>query len=372
MLRIELGEQGFGDRLLLATTVGLVLFGILMVYSSSAVMAQQMYGNQFYFFTKQAFSALIGIVGMILLIKIDYKSLKHPAIVYGLIGVSVLFLTAVLLLPAVKGTHRFIRVAGFSFQPSELAKLAVVLFLAYFLDKRSSEIRNLKRTFIPAVIISGFLMGMVLLGRDLGTTIVMGLVTGVMLITAGVPIRYMIACMLPVVPLMYWQLFHVAYRFERLKAFLDPWQYARDEGFQVVQSLIAVGSGGVKGLGFSQGKQKLFYLPEAHTDFIYAVISEELGLMGSTTVVLLFLLFLWRGVKSARHSPDMFGCLLATGFTVMIVAQAFFNISVVLSIVPAKGIPLPFISYGGTSIMFTLMAVAAILNVSNNIEAEKE
>jgi len=372
MLRLQLTEQSYGDRLLLATTVGLMLFGILMVYSSSAVMAQQLYGNQFYFFTKQALSAVIGIGGMILLMRFDYRILKHPLVVYGLIAISIFFLVAVLLLPATKGTHRFIRLAGFSFQPSELAKLTVVVFLAYFLEKRATEIRNFKLTFIPGVIISGLLMGMVLLGKDLGTTFVMGLVTCVMMVVAGIPLKYLGACALPVLPLLYWQLFHVAYRFERLKAFLDPWQYARDEGFQVVQSLIAVGSGGVEGLGLSQGRQKLFYLPEAHTDFIYAVIGEELGLIGAITVVLLFLLFLWRGVKIANNAPDMFGCFLAIGFTVMLVAQAFFNMSVVLSLVPAKGIPLPFISYGGTSLMFSLFAVGVILNVSNYLKAESE
>jgi cell division protein FtsW len=370
MFRLQLSETGYGDKLLLATTVGLVLFGILMVYSASAVMAQSEYNNQFYFFSKQAFSASLGFLSMMAVTKIDYKHLKNPLIVYGLIFVVIFFLTLVLLLPAVKGTHRFIRIPGFSFQPSELAKIALVIFLAYFLEKRAGEIRDLKRTFIPVVIISGFLMGMVLLGKDLGTTLIMGLVTTVMLVVSGVPIRYMGVCVLPVLPLLYWQLFHVAYRFERLKAFLDPWQYARDEGFQVVQSLIAVGSGGVDGLGLSQGKQKLFYLPEAHTDFIYAVIGEELGLIGAGVVVLLFLLFLWRGIKSARHAPDMFGCMLALGFCVMIVSQAFFNMSVVLSLVPAKGIPLPFISYGGTSIIFSLIGVGIILNVSNYINSE--
>lgn len=370
MFRLQLAETGYGDRLLLATTVGLVLFGVLMVYSASAVMAQQEYNSQFYFFSKQVFAAMLGFLSMIAVTKIDYKHLKNPAIVYSLIFMAVFFLVLVLLLPPVKGTHRFIRIPGFSFQPSELAKISLVVFLAYFLEKRAGEIRDLKRTFIPVVIISGFLMGMVLLGKDLGTTLIMALVTGVMLIVSGIPLRYMGVCILPVIPLLYWQLFHVAYRFERLKAFLDPWQYARDEGFQVVQSLIAVGSGGVKGLGLSQGKQKLFYLPEAHTDFIYAVIGEELGLIGSAIVVLLFLLFLWRGIRSARHAPDMFGCMLALGFCVMIVSQALFNMSVVLSLVPAKGIPLPFISYGGTSIIFSLIAVGVILNVSNYINSE--
>jgi cell division protein FtsW len=354
-----------GDRILLATTVGLVLFGVVMVYSASAFMAQELYGNQYYFLIKQAVAALIGIGLMIGIMNIDYTILKRPAVVYGFIALSLFLLAAVLFLPATKGTHRFIHLIGISFQPSELAKLALVIFLAYYLEKRAEQITSIKRTFIPCALMSGLIMGFVLLGKDLGTTIVLALVAGIMLIVAGVPIRYLAACMLPALPLLYWQLFHVAYRLERLKAFLDPWRYARDEGFQVVQSLIAIGSGGTQGMGLAQGKQKMFYLPEAHTDFIYAVIGEELGLVGAATVVLLFVLFLWRGMRIARQAPDRFGSLLAVGFTTMLVAQALFNISVVLSLVPAKGIPLPFISYGGSSLMLSLLAVGALLNLSH-------
>lgn len=364
-----IGQSQHGDRILLATAVGLVLFGVVMVYSASAIMAQQVYGNQYYFFLKQAGAAIIGILLMIGMLKLDCEFFKKPGIVYAFYGLTVLLLIVVLLLPATKGTHRFIRILGLSFQPSELGKLAVVIFLAYYLDKRKDEIKSFSRTFIPCVLFAGAMMGFVLLGKDLGTTIVIALVTGIMMMMAGVPIRYMLGCMLPVIPLLYWQLFHVAYRYERLKAFLDPWKYARDEGFQVVQSLIAIGSGGPNGLGLAQGRQKLFYLPEAHTDFIYAVIGEELGLVGSTTVIMLFALFLWRGLRIARQREDAFGSLLAIGITSTLVVQAFFNISVVLSLVPAKGIPLPFISYGGTSIMISLMAVGLLLSVSQPSES---
>lgn len=357
-----------GDRILLATTIGLVLFGVLMVYSASGIMAEQMYGSYYYFFTKQAVSALIGIGVMIALMHWDYAQLKHPAIIYGLVGMSIILLAIVLGLPATKGTHRFIRLFGLSFQPSEMAKLSLIIFLAYYLDKRAAMIKEFKQTFIPTITITGMLMGMVLIGRDLGTTAVMGLVAIIMMLVSGIPFRYLAACALPGLPLLYWQLFHVSYRFERMKAFLDPWRYARDEGFQVVQSLIAVGSGGVNGLGLSQGKQKLFYLPEAHTDFIYAVVGEELGLVGAITVVTLFVMFLWRGLRVAQNTSDRFGHLLALGITTMVVAQALFNISVVLSLVPAKGIPLPFISYGGTSLIICLAAVGILLNVSNYTE----
>jgi cell division protein FtsW len=363
MVRVETG-----DRILLATTVGLVLFGVVMVYSSSAIMAQQIYGNQFYFLIKQSAAAIVGIVVMIALMNFNYTNLRRPSLVYGLLGLSLILLVAVLFLPATKGTHRFIRLGLLSFQPSELAKIAVVVFLAYYLEKRAGEIKSIKRTFIPCVIVSGIVMGLVLLGKDLGTTFVIALVTGSMLLIAGAPLRYLAVCGLAALPVIYWELFHVAYRFERLKAFLDPWQYAQNEGFQVVQSLIAVGSGGVHGLGLAQGKQKMFYLPESHTDFIYAVIGEELGFVGAITIVLLFLVFLWRGARIARYSPDTFGSLLAIGLTIMVITQALFNISVVLSLVPAKGIPLPFISYGGSSLVFSLVSVGALLNLSHYVE----
>jgi cell division protein FtsW len=352
------------DRLLLATTLGLMLFGLVMVYSASALTAQQMYGTQYYFLFKQLAVAVIGIVAMLILMKMDYEVLRQPAVVYGTFGIVALLLIIVLGLPATKGTHRFIRILGFSLQPSELAKLAVIIFLAYYLEKRQDMIRNVKFTFLPCAMFTGIMMGLVLLGKDLGTTFVIGLVTMVMLLFGGVPLRYLLACALPVLPLLYWQLFHVAYRFERLKAFLDPWKYSRDEGFQVVQSLVAVGSGGVTGRGLAQGKQKLFYLPEAHTDFIYSVIGEELGLIGATLVVGAFLIILWRGLKVANRADSTFASLLAVGVTVMLVAQALFNISVVISLVPAKGIPLPFISYGGTSLLVSLLASGILLNLS--------
>ncbi|MEW6730666.1 MAG: putative lipid II flippase FtsW [Acidobacteriota bacterium] len=357
-----------GDRILLATVVGLVLFGVVMVYSSSAIMAQQLYGDQFHFLIKQAMAALLGIAAMIALMNFDYLNLKRPAVVYGLLGLSIFLLVLVLFLPVTKGTHRFIRLVGFSFQPSELAKIALIVFLAYYLEKRVEEIKSIKRTFVPCAVAAAIMMGLILLGKDLGTTFVLALVVGIMLIVAGVPLRYLLACTLPALPLLYWQLFHVPYRLERLKAFLDPWRYARDEGFQVVQSLIAVGSGGIHGLGLAQGRQKFFYLPEAHTDFIYAVVGEELGLVGAATVVLFFVIFLWRGLRAARSAPDSFGNLLAIGLTTMLATQALFNISVVLSLVPAKGIPLPFISYGGSSLLISLLSVGVLLNLSQHVE----
>ncbi|MCS6883799.1 MAG: putative lipid II flippase FtsW [Acidobacteriota bacterium] len=360
-------ERG-GDRLLLAVSIGLTLFGVIMVYSASAVMAKYSYNSQFYFVVRQSIAAVLGIAIMLVLMNVDPQLLRRPLTVYAVLLISILLLVVVLFLPATKGTHRFIKLLGVSFQPSELGKFALVLFLAYYLSKRSGEIRSILKTFVPCCVVTALISALVLAGKDLGTTVVIGLVAAVMMLAAGVPFRYMAVCALPTVPVLYWQLFHVAYRQQRLKAFLDPWQYARDEGFQVVQSLIAIGSGGMHGLGLGQGKQKMFYLPEAHTDFIYAVIGEELGFIGAVTVVLVFLIFMWRGLHIARAAEDMFVSLLATGITVTLVMQAFFNMSVVLSLVPAKGIPLPFISYGGSSLLLSLTAVGLLLNLSKQVE----
>ncbi|MBX7222020.1 MAG: putative lipid II flippase FtsW [Blastocatellia bacterium] len=361
---------GIGDRWMLSIVAGLVLFGVVMVYSASAVLAQTNFHSQFYFLWRQGFAMVIGMVLLAGVLRLGYARLNNPYAVYGLLGVCGLLLTVVLFLPATRNTHRFIRLAGLSFQPSELAKIGLVVFLAYLLSRRNNEERrSFWLTFVPCSAVAALLMVLVMRGQDLGTVFIMAVVTATLYFAAGVPLRYPLAGALAASPIVIYELFKVSYRLKRLIAFLDPWKYARTEGFQVVQGLIAIGAGGVKGVGLAQGKQKLFYLPEAHTDFIFAVIGEELGLIGAATVILLFVMLGWRGFLAARKAPDQFGSLLALGLTVMLVAQALFNISVVLSILPNKGIPLPFISYGGSSLMLSLLAVGLILSVSQETKA---
>lgn len=361
----------FGDRWLIAVVTGLVLFGLVMVYSASAMMASENFHSQFYFLLRQGFAGTIGVGMLCAAMWVGYMKLDNPRVVWSIIGVAVVLLVAVLFLPSVRGTHRFIRVAGFMFQPSELAKLALILFLAFFLSRRDElSRRDWMRTFVPCVVVLGGLAGLVLIGRDLGTVLVMGMVALGVFAAAGVPLRYPAMMGLAALPIILFEIWHKAYRMDRIKAFIDPWKYAQKEGFQVVQSLIAVGSGGVSGAGLSQGRQKLFYLPEAHTDFIFSVIAEELGLIGALTVVVLFAVLAWRGLRTAHFAPDSFGKLLAVGLTVMFATQALFNISVVLSLVPAKGIPLPFISYGGTSLMLSLLAIGFLLSVSQQARSK--
>jgi len=357
------------DKFLLLIVLALTLFGAVMVYSASAIIAEKSFGNQFHFLYKQGMWALVGLVAMAIGMKIDYRHYKRPGILLPLLAVTAAMLVVVLFLPKVNETHRWIRYAGFSLQPSEIAKLALTAYLAYLIESRERELDNFKRVFIPASVVGGFIIVMVAAEPDLGTAMALGIVYLTVTFYAGVPLRYLALVGAAALPGLAGMLLLVPWRLQRLMDFLDPWKNQTTSSFQVVQSLIAVGSGGPQGVGFAQGKQKLFYLPAPHTDFIFAVIGEELGLIGSVAVVGMFALLAWRGFRAARSAPDLFGQLLATGLTVMIIAQAFFNISVTLSLVPTKGIPLPFISSGGSSLAISLFAAGVLLNVSKHEKA---
>lgn len=364
--RLQKGRELPVDRVLLATVLGLTLFGAVMVYSASAILAEKNYGSQFYFLARQGAWAFVGVTAMTVALCIDYRHYKRPVVLYSLLGVTFGMLVLVLFLPRVNETHRWIRYGRyFSLQPSEIAKLALTAFLGVFLEKRAREIDNFKKTFLRAGGVAGLLICLVAIEPDLGTALALGVVFVVVMFQAGTPLRYLATLAIPVVPAITYMLL-VPWRFQRILAFLDPWKYQTTWGFQPVQSMIAIGSGGTSGVGFAAGKQKLFYLPAPHTDFIFAVIGEELGLIGATTLVLLFALVAWRGFRAARFAPDLFGQLLAVGLTTMIIAQALFNISVTLSLVPTKGIPLPFISSGGSSLAISLFAAGVLLNVSKH------
>ena len=367
--RVQKGRELPVDRVMLATVLGLTLFGAVMVYSASAILAEKNYGSQFYFLARQGAWALVGVAAMAVAMCVDYRHYKRPAVLYPLVGVTLAMLVIVLFLPKVNETHRWIRYGRyFSLQPSEIAKLALTAFLGVFLERQSRDIENFRKTFLRAAVVAGVLICLVALEPDLGTALALGVVFVVVMFQAGTPLRFLATLAIPVVPAITYMLL-VPWRFQRILAFLDPWKYQSTWGFQPVQSMIAIGSGGTGGVGFAAGKQKLFYLPAPHTDFIFAVIGEELGLIGAATLVLLFALVAWRGFRAARFAPDLFGQLLAVGLTTMIIAQALFNISVTLSLVPTKGIPLPFISSGGSSLAISLFAAGVLLNVSKHGKA---
>ncbi|MGI8656592.1 MAG: putative lipid II flippase FtsW [Pyrinomonadaceae bacterium] len=352
------------DKWLFVATAGLALFGIVMVYSASAVVAMQEEGNQYHYVLKQALWTVLGFAAMIAAMHFDYGRLRDRRIVYGLLALTAVLLASVFGFHRTNGAHRWIRLPGVSVQPSEISKLALTIFLAYFLEKRAGEEHLFRWTFMPCMAATGALALLVVAEPDLGTALMLAVICAVVCYTAGVRLLHLWIAAAPALLGVVAMLVFVPWRMRRMVTFLDPWQDQRDKGFQVVQSLIAVGSGGLDGLGFAQGKQKMFFLPFAHSDFIFAVIGEELGLFGALTVVGMFALFLWRGLRAALRAPDRFGMLLGVGLVTGIVAQALFNISVVLSLVPTKGIPLPFISYGGSSLVPTLLAAGILLNIS--------
>jgi len=298
--------------------------------------------------------------------QVDYHRLRDRRVVYGLLTLTVFMLLAVFAFPAINGARRWIKFQGFSVQPSEISKLALAIFLAYFLERRAGEERDFWRTFIPCGVVTAVLAGLIVVEPDFGTSMMLAVTFVIVIYTAGARLSHLAMAAAPAFVIAAGLLIFVPWRMARLVSFWDPWADPQKSGFQVVQSLIAVGSGGTNGLGFAQGKQKMMFLPFAHSDFIFAVIGEELGLLGTLTVLSAFALFLWRGIRISFMAPDRFGRLLAIGIVTGIVAQALFNMSVVLSMVPTKGIPLPFISYGGSSLVPTLAAVGILLNISQH------
>jgi cell division protein FtsW len=305
---------------------------------------------------------------MVVATKIDYRRYKHPAVVFSLLGLTTLLLILVFFLDRAHHTHRWFHWGPFSLQPSEMAKPALILFLAFFLETRTKAMKDWRNTILPAMVPTLLFIALIVFQPDLGTAIACAAITGCVLFVAGLDLRVLgyafAASLLP----LYFLIFHVAYRRDRILAFLDPYSDPQGRGFHIIQSLIAVSTGGITGVGLMEGKQKLFYLPEPHTDFIFAVTAEEVGLLGALVIVLLFAIFLWRGIRTALRTQDMFGRFLAVGITSMIVVQAFINISVVLGMMPTKGIPLPLVSYGGSSLLVTLACIGALLNISKQAE----
>jgi cell division protein FtsW len=356
------------DRWLFTVTMLLVFVGLVMVFSASAVMARERFGSPYAFLLKQLIWAAAGLVSMVAAMQVDYRRYKHPALVFSFLGITTLFLISVFFLDRSHNTHRWFRVGAFSFQPSELAKPVLILFLAYFLEARTKTMDDWRNTLAPAAAPVLVLLGLIVLQPDLGTAIACAGIAACILYVAGMRLRYFAyAFGASLVPL-YFLIFHVSWRRDRILAFLNPYADRQKTGFHIIQSLIAVGTGGITGTGLMEGKQKLFYLPEPHTDFIFAVTAEELGLLGAMFVVTLFAIFLWRGMRVSWRTEDIFGRYLAVGITSMVVLQAFINISVVLGMMPTKGIPLPLVSYGGSSLFVTLACVGVLLNITKQAE----
>ena len=354
------------DWFLFAIAASLALFGSIMVYSASAMIALKETdgGSQFTYFYKQFGFTILGLMVMFATSKINYRRYQNRTIVYGILAATAVLLLAVYGFPSINGARRWIRFPGVSFQPSEIAKIALPIFFAYFLTEKENAIGELKQTVLPCLLVLGFFGALIMFEPDLGTTMVLCVIFVAVYFAAGAKWLHIVATVGSLLLVGVSALILSPWRMKRLFAFMNPWDNSADGSYQVVQGLYAIGSGGILGEGFAKGQQKLFYLPYPYSDFIFAVVGEELGLIGTLAVVIAFGFLLWRGTRAALLAPDRFGMLLGIGIITGIIVQALFNISVVISILPAKGIPLPFISYGGSSIVVTLFAVGILLNIS--------
>jgi cell division protein FtsW len=354
------------DRVMFTATLLLVFASIIMVYSASALVALERFQQPYLFVIRQVMWVVLGIAALWVAMHVDYRTYRNDAFVWVLIGVAGLTLLGVLFSAPVNGTRRWLGIGGLGIQPSEFAKIVCVFFTALILERRMHRIDELSYSLLPIAIVVGPMVALILLEPDFGTAMALVLIVAAMIFAAGLHYRYLIGTLLVVLPAIYVVLVSAPYRRRRLLAFWDPWADPLGDGFQIIQSLIAVGTGGVFGRGLMAGVQKLFYLPEPHTDFIYAVIGEELGLIGATTTLVCFCLIAWRGLRITMRAQDAFGAFVALGMTIMIVVQAFVNMSVVLGLMPTKGIPLPLVSAGGSSLLVSLVGMGVLLNISQH------
>lgn len=351
------------DRVLCAAVLILAAFGSVMIFSAGAVFAAKKYGDAFYFLKRELIYALLGLIAFSVALRIDYSLYRRFA--YPLLFVSVLTLATVLKIGSrAGGAIRWFRLGPLSFQPGELAKFALCVYLATLLARKAEKVRDFSVGFLPPLVVTGVMMGLLLKQPDLGTAVIFGLVALGLLFIAGTRTSYLILAVLVAAPVGWKFIVSTPFRMRRMLAFLDPWAFRRDVGYQITESLISVGSGGVTGLGLGDGRQKLFFLPEAHTDFILSIVGEELGLVGVSFVIVAFAVLVWRGLRAATRARDLFGSYLAFGISTMFGLQALINIGVVLGSLPTKGLPLPFISYGGTSLVVSLFMAGVLANVS--------
>ncbi len=358
--------KGHYDRILLMTVMLLLAVGVVMVYSSSSAVALTSYGDSSYFMRRQIMWAIIGLLCMMAAMRVDHGLLADKRVVFLLLVVTFVLLAATFV-PGVgrtvNGARRWISAGGLTFQPAELMKFTLVVYMSSYLSTKQELIGTFKSGLAPAFVVSGVFLGMTLLQPDFGTVMVMVVVIFCLLLAGGASLAHLGGILLAGLPLVYVAVAHKAYRLNRITSFLNPWDDPQGAGYQIIQSFLALGSGGVFGRGLGEGRQKFLFLPERHSDFIYAVIGEELGLIGAAVVLLLFGVILWRGVRIALRT-DGFSKMLSLGLTVLICVQALINMAVVTGIMPTKGITLPLVSYGGSALVVTLASVGVLLNIS--------
>ncbi|GAA0125321.1 stage V sporulation protein E [Clostridium sp. CTA-19] len=355
----KLGEIDF---ILFAIILTLVCFGVLMVYSASSYSAAFKNNNAEFYLWKQLMWASLGVISMIVTMNVDYH--KYKRYTGKLMIITIVLLLLVFVFPPVNGARRWISLGPLGFQPSEIAKYVVVLFIAMFIDRKGEKIKSFKEGIVPCLAVAGVYAGLILAEKNLSITAITMMVALVMLLISGVEMKKFAKIFLPIVALGVVAIIFEPYRLRRVTGFMDPWKDAQGDGYQLIQSLLALGSGGLTGVGIGQSRQKCFYIPEPHTDFIFAIVGEELGFIGCAFVVILFILFLWRGLIAILKSKDIYGTMLATGIVAIITLQAIINIAVVTVSMPTTGVPLPFISYGGSSLVINMTAMGILLNIT--------
>jgi cell division protein FtsW len=354
------------DVQLLFPVLFLVGIGMVMVYSASSAVALNKFGSDYLFLKRQALFAFFGFVALVTCRHIPYRWYRLAA--YPMLALAVVFLIAVQFSSfgyAAGGSTRWLRLGPVSFQPSEFARLALIVYLAYSLDKKGVKLKELSIGFLPHAAVFGLLALLVFRQPDFGSVVILGILTWVMMFVGGVRMTHLIGSTILALPLAYYYLTSAEYRLRRLLSFRDPWQYPSDEGYQIVHSLMAFGTGGIWGTGLGKGYQKLFYLPEPHTDFIFSVIGEELGLIGVLAIIGLYALIIFKGIRIARNAPDHFGTFLAVGLTASLGLQICINMGVALGLLPTKGLTLPFLSYGGTSLLMSMASIGILMNIND-------
>jgi cell division protein FtsW len=355
------------DVWLFGVVLALVFLGVVMVYSASAIIAADRFGDPFFFLKKQLFWALLGGGLLWAALRLDYRRLER--LVVPLLIVSIALLVLVLLPPfgqAINGTRRWFRIGPLSFQPVELAKFALVLYLASFLTRRGEAIRSFWQGLFPILLVAGTMALLTFVQPDLGNSLALVVLTLVLAYLAGARVKHMAWVAAAALPLVALAVALKPYRWRRMVTFVNPWDDPQGSGFQIIQSFLALGSGGLTGRGLGGSKQKLFYLPEPYTDFIFAIVGEELGLLGALGVIALFAVLIWRGLRVGLRAPDPFGSYLALGLTVMLATQTLVNLGVVMGALPTKGLPLPFVSFGGSALLMTMFSAGVLLNISQH------
>lgn len=348
-------------------TVVLLAIGVVMIYSSSAIYAYEKTGDSLIFLKRHLISLSMGLIGALFFMSFDYKRLKnHSRLIIVLCVVLLLLVFVPPLGREAGGARRWFKLWNLGFQPSELAKLGLIVYMADFLSRKDHSINNVLRTLLPLLMVSGLVIGLILLQPDLGTAVVIASFTMILLFVAGIKWSYLLGLFGVSMPVLYLLICRVPYRWRRIKIFLDPWQDPKGTGFQMIQSFLALGSGGIFGVGLGMSRQKLFYLPEAHTDFIFSIIGEELGLIGTLSITVLFVIFVWQGMRIVFKTVDAFGKFLSLGVVTMMALEILINIGVTIGALPTKGLPLPFISYGGSALFFHMAAVGLLLNIARD------